>query len=513
MKKLSAQQITIAGVILACVLAYLVWNTTLTSIPEGFYTGNGRIEATEIDIATKLAGRIEHILADEGDFVEKGQALAIMQTDVLEAQLYEAEAQKHAAIAAAARAEANIVLRESDRDAAIAIVAQRESELDAGQRRLNRSSKLSKTGAMAIQQFDDDETFVTGAKAAVATAKAQVTVAGAALEAAKADAAGAKANVKAAEATVNRIQADIKDSTLVAPCDGRIQYRISQPGEVLPAGGKVLNLVDLSDVYMTFFLPSAEAGRIKIGNEARIVLDAAPEYPVPATISFVSSVAQFTPKTVETQIEREKLMFRVKAQINRELLLNYIQYVKTGLPGVAWVKASSTAQWPAKLVLNPSIALPKPSAPPHNASSSEGTSPISATAPATNATMPTASIPANGNLDDNGDLDENENLDDNENQVTAPDEERGNETLGGTISFDVAAPPEGETTGATATLPPPAMRNGDHAPLPSGEGAASETGTVKPIISETPSNAKSTRGIRDTDEDKAPSPSHTKAEQ
>ena len=176
-----------------------------------------------------------------------------------------------------------------------------------------------------------------------------------ALEAAKAEAAGAEANIKAAEATVERIRADIKDSTLVAPCDGRIQYRVSQPGEVLPAGGKVLNLVDLSDVYMTFFLPSAEAGRIKIGTEARIVLDAAPEYPIPATISFVSSVAQFTPKTVETQSEREKLMFRVKAQINRQLLRNYIQYVKTGLPGVAWVKETTTAEWPASLALNPAV--------------------------------------------------------------------------------------------------------------------------------------------------------------
>lgn len=355
MKKLSGRQLTIGGIIIACFIAYGLWSKTLNSIPDGFFTGNGRIEATEIDIATKLAGRVESLLVDEGDFVSAGQPLAIMQTDVLQAQLYEAEAKMHAAIATSARAKANIILRESDKEASLAIVAQRESQLDAGQRRLNRSSKLSKTGAMAIQQFDDDETYVTGAKAAVATATAQVTVADAALEAAKAEAAGAEANIKAAEATVERIRADIKDSTLVAPCDGRIQYRVSQPGEVLPAGGKVLNLVDLSDVYMTFFLPSAEAGRIKIGTEARIVLDAAPEYPIPATISFVSSVAQFTPKTVETQSEREKLMFRVKAQINRQLLRNYIQYVKTGLPGVAWVKETTTAEWPASLALNPAV--------------------------------------------------------------------------------------------------------------------------------------------------------------
>ena len=357
MKKITPRQLTVIGLLCAA-LIYILWTKSLSPIPAGFYTGNGRIEATEIDIATKLAGRIEQILADEGDFVTKGQPLAIMQTDVLTAQFYEAEAQMHAAIASVARAKANIVLRESDRDAAMAVVKQRESELDAGQRRLNRSSKLSKTGAVAIQQFDDDETSVAGAKAAVDTAKAQVTVAEAALEAAKAETAGAEANVKAAEATVGRIQADITDSTLLAPCDGRIQYRVSQPGEVLPAGGKVLNLVDLSDVYMTFFLPSAEAGRLSIGNEARIVLDAAPEYPIPAQITFVSSVAQFTPKTVETHSEREKLMFRIKAQINRDLLRHYIQYVKTGLPGVAWVKASPDTEWPAELVLHQATKIP-----------------------------------------------------------------------------------------------------------------------------------------------------------
>ena len=113
----------------------------------------------------------------------------------------------------------------------------------------------------------------------------------------------------------------------------------------------MLNLVDLSDVYMTFYLPEATAGKVKIGAEARIILDAIPDVPVPAKITFVSSVAQFTPKTVETQIERQKLMFRVKARIDPALLRKYIEYVKTGLPGVAWVKIDPEAKWPAFLQL------------------------------------------------------------------------------------------------------------------------------------------------------------------
>ena len=92
---------------------------------------------------------------------------------------------------------------------------------------------------------------------------------------------------------------------------------------------------------------SADAGRVAIGAEARIILDAASKYVIPAKISYVADVAQFTPKTVETEIEREKLMFRVRARIAPELLARYLDQIKTGLPGVAWVRLDPTAPWPA----------------------------------------------------------------------------------------------------------------------------------------------------------------------
>jgi HlyD family secretion protein len=106
---------------------------------------------------------------------------------------------------------------------------------------------------------------------------------------------------------------------------------------------------------MTFFLPEGTAGKVRLGAEARILLDAIPNYPIPATISYVASTAQFTPKTVETKIEREKLMFRIKARIAPELLAKYIKYVKTGLPGVAWVKINPQAQWPSFLQVKSTI--------------------------------------------------------------------------------------------------------------------------------------------------------------
>ncbi|GAB7563798.1 HlyD family efflux transporter periplasmic adaptor subunit [Methylobacillus methanolivorans] len=318
---------------------------------EGFASGNGRIEAIEIDVATKLAGRIDDILVNEGDFVQAGQPLAKMQVQVLDAQRDEARAQHQQALNSVVAAQAQVALRESDKRATQALVAQRESELDAAQRRLARSETLSAEGASSIQELDDDRARVRSAQAAVEAAKAQVTAAQAAIDAAKAQVIGTNSTVAAAQATIARIEADITDSQLIAPRDGRVQYRVAQPGEVLAGGGKVLNLVDLSDVYMTFFLPEAAAGKLAMGAEARIILDAAPQYVIPATISFVASTAQFTPKTVETESERQKLMFRVKAQIDRELLQKHLKQVKTGLPGVAWVKVDNQAQWPAELAV------------------------------------------------------------------------------------------------------------------------------------------------------------------
>ncbi|ANQ86079.1 HlyD family secretion protein [Azoarcus olearius] len=341
-----------AALAAVAVVGVVTWYSMRQEGPgEGFASGNGRIEATEIDVATKLAGRIVDIRAREGDFVKAGDVLAQMQVDGLNAQRDEAAARHQQAINAVGSAEAQVAVRESDLAAAEAVVRQRESEVDAAARRLARSQTLSGEGAASIQELDDDRARLRSTEAALGAARAQVTAARAAIAAARAQLVGARSTVDAAAATVARIDTDIADSQLKAPRDGRVQFRVAQPGEVLGAGGKVLNLVDLADVYMTFFLPETVAGRVALGGEARIVLDAAPALVIPASISFVASTAQFTPKTVETASERQKLMFRVKAQIPPELLRKHLTQVKTGLPGVAWVKLDPAASWPAELAI------------------------------------------------------------------------------------------------------------------------------------------------------------------
>lgn len=341
-------------IIFAMVIA-LWWSTRPAGLPAGIVAGNGRIEATEINIATKTAGRIVDVMAREGDFVRAGTVVARMDTQVLLAQQTEARAKVHEAENALKMAKSIVEQRQSEFAAAQAVVAQRRAEFDAANKRLVRSERLVGEGATPQQEVDDNHARVLGMRAAIGTAVAQVAAAKAGIEAAKSQVIQAQSVIEAVKATVARLQVDIDDSELKAQRDGRVQYRVAEPGEVLDAGGRVLNMVDLSDVYMTFFLPTEAVGRVAVGSDIHLVFDALPGYVIPAKASFVASVAQFTPKTVETESERLKLMFRVRARIDAELLKQHIEQVKTGVPGVAYVKLDPAIEWPANLA----IKLPK----------------------------------------------------------------------------------------------------------------------------------------------------------
>ena len=344
------KKITIAGFIVVLgLVAYLIWKNMNKPDTDALVSGNGRIEATEINVSSKLSGQLEEILVKEGDFVEPGQILARVKISTLEAQLRELEAQQRQAQDAIATAEAQVAMRISEKAAAEAMVQQRETELMAAKNRLARTEVLAKEGASSKQQLDDERAAAQQAIAVLSAAKAQVQSAQGAIVASKSQVSAAHSQVDAIKASIERIKFDMDDAQLRAPLKARVQFRVAQPGELVAAGGRVLNLIDLSDVYMTFFLPETVAGHIAIGTEVRIVLDAAKNVVIPAKVSFVADTAQFTPKSVETESERQKLMFRVKAKIDPTLLNNNIEQVKTGLPGVAYIKIDDQAVWPTFL--------------------------------------------------------------------------------------------------------------------------------------------------------------------
>ncbi|HWH39377.1 MAG TPA: HlyD family efflux transporter periplasmic adaptor subunit [Usitatibacter sp.] len=299
---------------------YRWWSNRPAALPAGIAMSNGRLEATEVDVAARTAGRVKEVLAREGDVVAEGQLLARMDVATLEAAHRQALAQVAQAREAVATARA--------------AVDERQSALDLAASTLRRTEDLVARGFVSAQKLDGDRAQWLAARASLVAARSRVVE--------------AQAGVVTAEAAAQRIVAEIADADLFAPRAGRVQYRLAHPGEVVGAGGKVLTLLDLSDVYMTVFFAEAAAGSIAIGAEARLVLDAIPQYVIPATVSFVASEAQFTPKTVETPDERQKLVFRVKVQVDPALLRQYQSQVKSGVPGVAYVRTRAVS-WPANL--------------------------------------------------------------------------------------------------------------------------------------------------------------------
>ncbi|HWA46132.1 MAG TPA: HlyD family efflux transporter periplasmic adaptor subunit [Hypericibacter adhaerens] len=321
MKRLILVAVLIGLAALAAAGGWRWWQQHQSRLPDYIASGNGRIEAQEVQVAAKYSGRIAEVLVQEGDLVAANQVLARMETTELEASFDKAGAD-------AAQAEKAVA-------SAQAVITQRQAELAFAKQQYDRAVSLAKTGDISREIVDQRRSLLDAARAALDGAQAQSETSQRAVDSAKAE--------------MRRIQAQLDDSALKAPINGRIQHRLAEPGEVLAAGGRVLTLLDLTDVYMTIFLPTDQVGRVRIGSSARVVLDAVPEYVIPANISFIAAEAQFTPKQVETKDEREKLMFRVKVQIDPSLLKANEEKVKTGLPGEAYVLLAPDQPWPPSL--------------------------------------------------------------------------------------------------------------------------------------------------------------------
>jgi len=311
----------IAAAILAAGYGFLAWRGAGEGLPAGIVSGNGRLEATQVNLAPPRAGRVVEVAAREGDRVAAGEKLARLDTAELEASLDRAEAEAALARESLAQAEAQVELRRSE-------------------------------SRLALHEYERAASLVEKGHASQATLDARQSardVAMAAERAAQAAAATAWRAIAAAEAEVRRIVSLIGDSTLTAPADGRVLYRLVEPGEVVAAGQPVLTLLDLGDVYMEVFLSARDAARATIGGEARIVLDAFPEVAIPAAVSFVAPEAQFTPKQVETLEEREKLVFRVRVRVPPALVEAWFDRVKTGMRGLAYLRLDPAAAWPEAL--------------------------------------------------------------------------------------------------------------------------------------------------------------------
>lgn len=303
-----------AIVLLGAGALYLWLDRDADELDEGLYAGNGRVEATEVKVATKYPGRLVDVVPKEGDEVEQGAVVARLDNREALADLAQARAEfeRVTHVVHSARAE----------------IERRNRELALSESQLERTEQLFERGSTSQQQLDRDT--------------ASMRTAAAAAEAARGNLMQAVAQLSAAEARIDRAEAIVEEMEISAPISGRVLFRTAEPGEIIQAGGNILLLVDLDRPYMTIFLDEVSSGRVDIGDDALIWTDAYPQEPFAATVSFVSDEAEFTPKQVQTPEERQNLVFRVKltaADNSRKML-------KPGMPGVGLIRTDSNIPWP-----------------------------------------------------------------------------------------------------------------------------------------------------------------------
>lgn len=412
------------ALILAVAVAFAVYmnyKRTADTTPEGFASSNGRLQLQNIDVASLRAGRVSQVLVHEGDLVEKGTLLVTLSSEELDTQLQGAEAAKSQAEAAKLqaegrksqaqaakaraegavtramgtekRAEGGYARTQGGVNQADAVIAAKKAQLQIALDNLNNTKALRKDDLVSIAELQQREQAYQAAKAevlAAQAAKAQAAAGGTEAQAGIAEAqsgiAEAKAAVAEAQAGINQAQAGIEqaqaginqaqsqinrvksiqsDMYVRAPQAGRVEYRIVEVGNVIAPGSKVVTLVDPNDVYLEIFLPTDSSNQVQIGSPARIVLDGIKAV-LPAKVSFVANQSQFTPKSVETKNEREKMMYRVKLSLDPQVASRYQTLLKGGMTAQGYVQLDPSKAWSKDLeVKMPSIVPIAPSRPVH----------------------------------------------------------------------------------------------------------------------------------------------------
>lgn len=295
-------------------------------LPDGFVGGNGRMELKRLDVATLYAGRVLDVKVDEGDLVKKDQVLAELSSDQTSSRLAAARADKQRAEETVARAEAEI----------------------AAQKQVHKVAQMDLDNAHRLKS--DDLVSVPEVKRRMAERDSAI----ARVKAAQAARLEALAAVRQAQAQIDATSSANNDMLIKAPKDGRVEYRIAEAGNVLGEGSKVVTILDPSDVTLSIFLPTETIGKLKLGDEARIILDGM-DAVWPAQVNFIDANAQFTPKYVETSNQRQKLMYKVKLKVSPQLALQYGGLLKGGMTGNGFIRIDAAKDWPKQWQVN----LPK----------------------------------------------------------------------------------------------------------------------------------------------------------
>lgn len=348
----------------AAVAAFAVWRLFFASyhVPDGLILANGRIEGDHITVATKIAGRIQELKVREGDSVSAGQVLAVLDDAQISAKVAQAQAaaealqaQLNAAQTALETLQKQVPLDIQSADAGLAqaLAVQRKADKAREQdaRDATRMSDLAKNGTVATQRAELAQLAATAsasdaAAAAAAIAHARSLVATAHLgpdrvRAQQSQVAAVAQQLEQARAALREAQSVHDDLTIRAPQAGVIVTRIRDVGEVLAAGGPLFDLVDLDRLYLKVYVPETQISKVRLNLPARIYTDAFPDQAYPATVRYIASQAEFTPKEVQTPDERVKLTYAVKLYLDS----NPDHKLTPGLPADTLIRWRDSVAW------------------------------------------------------------------------------------------------------------------------------------------------------------------------
>lgn len=329
----------------AIATGFYVWHTHQSDrLPEYLARSNGRLELARYDVATLYAGRVEALLVDEGSEVKAGDVLARLSTDTSSQRVAEAQAGQAQADGAILRARATEIQAREAMARAQAQIAAQQQQLKVAQMELDNAIRLQRENLVSDAEVQRRRAQRDGAAAAVKAAQAARGEAQAAVSQTQAAVKEAQAGQARAQALLKTAETANDDMQIVSPKTGRVAYRLTEEGSVIGAGSKVVSLLDPNDVSMNIFLPLQQVAKLKVGDEARIVLDGV-DGVLPATISFIATDAQFTPKAVETESERAKLMFKVKLQVPPETAAQLNRLLKGGMAGNGYVRLNTQQDW------------------------------------------------------------------------------------------------------------------------------------------------------------------------
>jgi HlyD family secretion protein len=331
-------------VLLAALAAggFFIWKEFFATapVPNSIVLLSGRIEGDDSAVAPKTTGRILEVRVREGDSVQAGDTIAVLDDQQVRAREEQAQAALLQFEARAKSAHDQILVLQEQLQQNEAEVAQQEASYQLAQFDKEAYTRLAKSGAVSERQGKQAESTADQQAAAVAVAKRRVAATRMQLAQQQAEIASANASTQQAHFQLREAQENRQDLIVKAPFNGVVATRTAEPGEVVTAGTAIITLIDLTKVYLRGFVPEGEIGKVKVGQPSHVYLDSNPKQPIDAYVSRIDPQATFTPENTYFRDDRVKQVVGLKLQLK-----GAVGYAKPGMPADGEILVNGN-QWP-----------------------------------------------------------------------------------------------------------------------------------------------------------------------